>query len=217
MNRIKKFFISALVGGITVLLPIGILIFIFQFIFNFILDFLSPLSKSLQLNLQLNNVLSNFAAVSIILALCFITGFFVPTKIGELLNKSIGRLFNKIPGYSIIRETIEQFTKNNMKDSFSKVALAEVYSSGSLSTVFVIEKTEDMYTVFVPTGPNPTSGNIFHLHEDRVYIVDVKIDEAMKSIIGVGLGSSKLIESYKQKLIEKSIDSDNTEKKKNIT
>jgi uncharacterized membrane protein len=202
MKRLKRFFLSTLVGGITVLLPIGVLIFIFQFIFNFVLNFISPISKLIESRLGMNDTVSNFTALTIILAICFVTGFFITTKIGVFLHTFADRILNKIPFYGAIRDTVQQFTSSSMKDSFSKVALADVYNTGSLSTVFFIEQTGDLCTVFIPTGPNPTSGNIFHVPAHRVRVVNVKIDEAMKSIIAVGLGSSKLIESYQAQLIE---------------
>ncbi|TDT71569.1 putative membrane protein [Hypnocyclicus thermotrophus] len=201
LSRIKSFFTQTLIGGITVLLPIGVLIFIFKFIFDFILGFISPISNIFKLSFEINNSLANLIAFSIIIALCFITGFFIATRLGNFIFYHIeNKILKKLPGYKIVTETINQF-KGNFKDSFSTVALAEVYGN-SLSTAFVIEKTDDYYTLFVPTAPNPTSGNIFHVHKSKVTIVDVKVDEAMRSILAVGSGSKKLIENYKNKKIE---------------
>jgi len=50
-------------------------------------------------------------------------------------------------------------------------------------------------TVFVPTGPNPTNGYIFHLKPDQVEEIDASTEEAMRSIIGIGVGSNKVIKS----------------------
>jgi uncharacterized membrane protein len=47
--------------------------------------------------------------------------------------------------------------------------------------------------VFVPTGPNPTSGNIYHLPGDRVRSVDVPVDQAMRAIISCGAGSTAMV------------------------
>jgi uncharacterized membrane protein len=45
----------------------------------------------------------------------------------------------------------------------------------------------------VPTGPNPTSGQIFHLPGEHVVLVDVGIDDAMRSIISCGAGSGEIM------------------------
>ena len=47
--------------------------------------------------------------------------------------------------------------------------------------------------VFVPTGPNPTSGLIFHVPRDHVHPVAVSVEEAMRSVIGCGAGSTALV------------------------
>jgi uncharacterized membrane protein len=62
-------------------------------------------------------------------------------------------------------------------------------------SAFVTDSHDDgSYTVFVPTGPNPTSGNIYHLKGKWVHPVDVSVEDTMRSIISCGAGSSMLIE-----------------------
>jgi uncharacterized membrane protein len=57
------------------------------------------------------------------------------------------------------------------------------------------EYNGDSLTVFVPTGPNPTNGFIFHVKEHQIQRVDVSVEDAMKSILGVGTGSKKFMEN----------------------
>ena len=79
---------------------------------------------------------------------------------------------------------------------FSKVALVQLFENQTKATAFVTDEHPDgSFTVFVPTGPNPTSGQIFHLQGQYVHPVDVRVDDAMRSIISCGAGSTKLIEA----------------------
>ncbi len=79
-----------------------------------------------------------------------------------------------------------------------KVVLADVYGTGAMMMGFVTDISEDgVVTVFAPTGPNPTNGFIFHMPADRVQYIDVKPEEAMKTIIGVGTGSAELLDREK--------------------
>jgi uncharacterized membrane protein len=49
------------------------------------------------------------------------------------------------------------------------------------------------FTVFIPTGPNPTSGLIYHLPAEQVELLPtIKVDEALRSIIACGAGSGAL-------------------------
>ena len=48
----------------------------------------------------------------------------------------------------------------------------------------------------MPTGPNPTSGLIFHLRGEYVHPVDIPVQDAMRSIISCGAGTSRLMQRY---------------------
>jgi uncharacterized membrane protein len=83
---------------------------------------------------------------------------------------------------------------------FSSVALARIFDNDTLVTAFVTDRHVDgSYTVFVPTGPNPTSGGIYHLKAENVFPVDVSVEDAMRSIISCGAGSSTLIAKLGEK------------------
>ena len=75
------------------------------------------------------------------------------------------------------------------------MALIQIFQNETLVTGFVTDKhAGDMVSVFVPTGPNPTSGFIYHLPKKYVHPVDVPVEDAMRSVISCGAGSSMLIE-----------------------
>jgi uncharacterized membrane protein len=64
-------------------------------------------------------------------------------------------------------------------------------------TCFITDSHDDgSFTVFVPTGPNPTSGLIYHLGGEFVHPVNVPVQEAMRSVISCGAGSGKLLNQY---------------------
>ena len=78
---------------------------------------------------------------------------------------------------------------------FKQVVLVDPFDSGVLMTGFVTEKiNEDLYTVFVPTAPNPTNGNIYHVPKTRLHLLTSKADEAMRTVVGMGTGSSCLFD-----------------------
>jgi uncharacterized membrane protein len=74
------------------------------------------------------------------------------------------------------------------------VALVRLFGNETLVSAFVTETHPDgSYTVFMPTGPNPTSGNIYHVPGENVFPVDVSVEDTMRSIISCGAGSSTLV------------------------
>ena len=104
----------------------------------------------------------------------------------------------KAPGYSIIKETVAQFI-GNKKSPFSSAALVQIFGNETMVSAFVTDEHEDgSYTVFVPTGPNPTSGNIYHLPGKFVHPIDAPVEDLMRSIISCGAGSSALVKRLKK-------------------
>ncbi|MCD4779899.1 MAG: DUF502 domain-containing protein [Candidatus Omnitrophica bacterium] len=200
MDRIKKFLSTTLLGGFLVILPVAILAFVFSWLFNFVTKLIRPLTNLIVAKSDIKGFLAATLVLFIISFVCFFVGFFVRTRLGHfifiILEKNI---LKKTPGYSLVKETVAQLF-DNKNSPFSSVALAQVYGNQTLVTCFITDRHEDgSYSVFVPTGPNPTSGNIFHLKGKYVHAVDVSVEETMRSIISCGAGSKKLISMYNSK------------------
>lgn len=58
-------------------------------------------------------------------------------------------------------------------------------------------KKDDMYVLFVPTSPNPTSGFTIIVHESRVIKSDMDIEEATSFIVSVGVDFENADEIHK--------------------
>ena len=53
--------------------------------------------------------------------------------------------------------------------------------------VFSEDGNQSMMVVYIPTAPNPTSGNMTFVSEDDVIETDVTVDAAMKLIFSGGI------------------------------
>ncbi len=201
MIKLKSLIKTSLLGGVAVILPSAILIFIFKWIFGIVTDIIQPLSTLVMAKSQLREVLADLFVLAIILTVCFVVGLAVKTKIGRFIHDNLETYILKIaPGYRMIKETVMQFI-GKRKSPFSSVALVQLFGTETLMTAFITDSHSDStFSVFVPTGPNPTSGNIYHLKAEYVHPVDVPIESAMRSIISCGAGSSVLIEAYNKKI-----------------
>ncbi|MEE9145147.1 MAG: DUF502 domain-containing protein [Candidatus Binatia bacterium] len=196
MKRIRDFLKTSLLGGLVVILPVAILIFVFKWIFGLVTNMVQPLTNLVMARSQMQEILADILVIAVILSLCFVIGVFVRTRLGKWIFKTLENKILKIaPGYSLIKETVMQFL-GGKKSPFSSVALVQIFANETLASAFVTDTHEDgSYTVFVPTGPNPTSGNIYHLAARFVHPVDVPVEDAMRSIISCGAGSTKLIKA----------------------
>ena len=195
MNKIQKFSITTLIGGLLVLLPITIFIVLVKFVFDIIANVLRPIA-ALFVGIE-NQFLVQLISFAIVIAFCFFVGLAVRTRSGKALFTYLEKkLLEKLPFYSTIRGTVQQVF-GDKGSSFSQVVLIEVF--GVQMTGFVTsESPNGIYTVFVPTAPNPTNGFIFHTKADKLEFLDISPEDAMRTVIGVGTGSDELFEVTKQ-------------------
>lgn len=204
MEKLKKFIKTSLLGGIAVILPITILIFIFKWLFHFTIQIIQPLTQLLVARSDFQKLAAQAIVLGIILSSCFIVGMIVKTKMGQFVQGHFDNGLSKfVPGYGMIRSTVAQFF-DRKKYPFSAVALVQAFENDTLMTGFVIDKhLGDIYTVFVPCGPNPTTGYIFHLQQQYVYPVPVPVEDALRSVISCGVGSKPLLDAFHQRAKDK--------------
>lgn len=101
-------------------------------------------------------------------------------------------LFNKV--YSSIKQVNDAFSTGG-KNSFKTVVLVEFPRAGTYSIGFLTSEQnaevqaktgEKVVCVFVPTTPNPTSGFLILVPEDKVTKLDMTVAEGIKYIVSLG-------------------------------
>ncbi len=189
----KSFFIRTLLNGLLLTLPTIIILFLLSIIFKFVFNIVSPISSLLDQNSESHAWFINVLALLILIALIFIIGLIMRDARGQRSFKSFeDRYLLQIPLYSTLKETVAQFS-GLKKMPFSQVVLVDAYNTGVLLTGFVTEKvTDGIYTVFVPTAPNPMNGNIYHVPAAQLKFLEIEPEKAMRSIVGMGTGSTVL-------------------------
>lgn len=199
MPKTKAFIKRSLIGGLLVILPIAVLVFFFRWIFNLIRELLTPLSDLLIKSYGTHHLVADLLAVILILLICFVVGTIVSTSLGKWLHERFDRYLVRLaPGYRMIKEIINQFLGDKADSPFASGQVARVKLFGgdidtSVTALVTSQHPDGNYTIFIPTGPNPTSGMIYHVTADQVELMpDIKVDSAMRTIISCGAGSSEL-------------------------
>ena len=188
----RRYIRVTLLGGFAAILPLALVVLVFRWIFGLIEKYLGPIVELFQTESQFFPLLIYVILVAGILVSFFFMGIIVETRIGRFFTHVLEKKYlMKIPGYRIARETVMQFF-GKQKSFFSEVVLVDIFGSGTLMTGFITDDQGEIMTVFVPTGPNPTSGNIYHVQKDKVLRTTTAVDNGMRSIISCGAGSSEI-------------------------
>lgn len=197
LSRLRNFMQTTILGGIAAILPIALIIILFQWLFKVIYRNLVPITNWFHLDTDIQRILGTAIIAISIIFLFFLAGLIVRSRIGRFFKHAFEkRYLMKIPGYNVARETVRQFFGKN-QSFFSEVVLVDIFNTGTLMTGFVTDKHNSYYTIFVPTGPNPTSGNIYHVKREKVFHTTTNIQNGMKTIISCGAGSNEIFADRK--------------------
>jgi uncharacterized membrane protein len=194
MTRIRNFIFNIFIGGGIVLLPIIIILNIAQWFFNVFQTNTKPLTNYLTTNLLINETLALILSLVAVFILFSVIGIIVRTQVGCGMFQLLERItLFRVPGYKTIKDITAQIT-GKQKGLFRKVALIKVGTTGISATGFIVDELDENHsTVFIPCGPNPTTGFILHMQNDDIHVINISVETAMKTVISCGSGSSQFI------------------------
>ncbi len=200
MQKLKSYVGLALIGGLLVILPLAVFILAGRWVLGLFSDLVSPASDPLSSTFGLSPLFSDILVIAIFLTVCFLVGVLVRTAFGRWMHNTFDDLLIRLaPGYKTIKGMIQQLIGGTDTGSLLKgeVVLARLFGPECETTVtgIVTSKHKNgMVTVYIPTAPVPTSGLTYHLPANSVeYLTGVTAEEAMRTIIACGAGSSEML------------------------
>ena len=197
-----------LLSGLVLTVPFFITILVLLWALGLVSGALRPLAgllNALGLTQGLSDLLTELTAFGIVLGIVLIVGF--AAHHGPEMNVAhrFDILMEDLPGIGSIYTSVEEMSDLIVAgdtESFREVKLVEFPREGSFALAFLTADTtadvedaadcEDMLTVFVPMAPNPVmGGHLLSLPRERVYDVDLSIEEGMEAIMTTGMSIDK--------------------------
>ncbi len=140
---------------------------------------------------------SNMVRFLIPVMLLFLIGFAVANRPGRKVLHWMNQAMERIPYLGFIYSALKQFVdalRNLGGDrKFKSVAYVEYPSPGCRMLGFVTgnyhdaQTGKDVTTVFMPTSPNPMTGFVIIIDDERVHDSQMTLEEASKMILSAGL------------------------------
>jgi len=200
---------ASFLTGLAVTLPALLTLVVVKWLFGTISSFTDTLLFSLKYchleakyiyeNGQSGSMFWYWSLLALVLAVILISSagvlarYYIGKRMIEWLDMAMMHvpLLNKF--YGAIKQVNDAFSGN--KNSFKTVVLVEfpregIYSVGFLTSeqrAEVQQKTkEKVVAVFIPTTPNPTSGFLVLVPEDKVTKLDMSVADGIKYIVSLG-------------------------------
>jgi uncharacterized membrane protein len=187
MKGLAEFTKTTLIGGLLIVLPIYVAILLLAKMISGALAFLSPVTAQIPATVAFRQVI----AVLIMLAVCFMAGLIVRTRVGlRAVNALEDAVLERIPGYTLLRGLAGRLSGRRAEAPFAP-ALVEI--EDALAPAFIVEELDDgRYTVLVPSVPTPAAGTLLIVARERVHPVDVPFSQAVTVISKWGAGAGQL-------------------------
>lgn len=137
-----------------------------------------------------------FPGLGIILAilLFYLVGLLLSVPAGRAVMRWKNTMMNNIPVIKTVYGVTEQATATlTTQYSFSRVVFLEWPREGMVALGFVTgrayskETGQSLVVVYIPTVPNPTSGNMAFVDEDHVLETGMTVEDAMKLVFSGGI------------------------------
>lgn len=193
---------NAFVTGLVLLAPLAVTWVVFSWLlgqvgggFRPIFFFFVP--ETLLAHPSLD-IVWNLLATLIVIFLVTLLGYFSRYVFSHYFGQIAERIIQTIPGVSTVYGTVKQIVEtfgSSSKNVFSKAVMIEFPRKGTWSIGFLTNKgqgepqaktADEVWTVFVPTTPNPTTGFLILLPKREIVELDMSVGDGMKLIISGG-------------------------------
>jgi len=199
IQRVGGHFQKKMVGGLLEMLPVMITVIVIVYIVNFIDGIVKPMIDFFVdrgLAFPYMEEILTFPGIGLIagIIMFYALGLFISMKPGKKATAFLVESFGRIPVVKGVFGVTQQITSVITSDfGFSRVVFLEWPRQGMIAMGFVTARIQAsrghraLVMVYIPTIPNPTSGNMALVVEDDVMETDLSVDDAMRLIFSGGI------------------------------
>ena len=188
---------TTLIGGMLVVLPVAVFANLVLWFGDWAMTKTEPIARLIAAQLDLPIWIGHALTIAVILAGCFVIGAIVSTRFGNRAFNWLERnTVQRVPGYKPVKEIVG-YLGGRDQNPFARPVLVRISDDVQL-TGFLADEGAEGPSVFVPTGPNPTTGLILHVSPEQVQRIALPGSEVLQTVIACGAGSQRLLRSIVQ-------------------
>jgi uncharacterized membrane protein len=189
MKRQLDFIKTTAIGGFVFLIPAVIVVIALGKLIGGLQTIAKALSSVLGIKTEFGGLLLNIVAFAVIILLCFAAGLLAKRAAAKRVRERLDRsLLNFIPGYAFIKGFVDNLRQTEeISSSFVPVM---VQFDDHLQMAFETERLPNgKVAVYLPGAPNPWSGSVVFVSNDRVKPLSISLPDALRNIRTLGKGS----------------------------
>jgi len=190
MTKLRRSFFA----GLLVVVPVAASVLILGGLFEWVTNFMLPPMLQDKMLTPLYRVVVFVLFVVLTTLVGWVTRWVIGKRMVSLSEELIGRVPVLNRTYGFMKEISQTFL-GGRKTMFQRVVLVEFPKEGMYAIGFVTSETggeaqaktnEQVVNVFVPTTPNPTSGFLVLVPQEKVIALEMSVGDGMKMVISGG-------------------------------
>ena len=186
----KVGFIKAtVIGGVFFLIPLAVVVVVVGKLVHVMKGVAGSLAPLLPVGTPIGALVLNLLAVLVILGFCFLAGLAAQkAHAKKIVAKLETTLLAALPGYAFVKAFGDNMRRSDeISESFVPVSVQfDDYSQ----LAFEIEREPNgKVALYLPSAPNPWSGTVVYVTDDRVTRLSMSLNDALKNIRMLGKGS----------------------------
>ena len=192
MRGLFEFLKTTIIGGIVFLTPVIIIVAIVGKAFEIMRKVADPLSSWMPGDSVGEIAIVDFMVFALIVLVCFVAGLAARTEAASNLVEVLEtRILSHIPVYAFVKAMTASVAGAEDGSGMTPVlARLDDYSQ----VAFEIERfAGGNVVVYLPGAPNPWSGSVCVMTEDRIQPIDATMMSAVQNIRHLGRGSGDLL------------------------
>ena len=183
---------TTIIGGIVFLTPIVVIFAIIGKAFEIMRKVADPLSRWVSIDSVGAVAVVDFIVFALIVLVCFVAGFAARTEYAsKLVDVLESRILSHIPAYAFVKGMTASVAGAEDGSGMTAV-LARLDDYWQVA--FEIERIAGgNVVVYLPGAPNPWSGSVCVMTENRIRPIDATMMSTVQNIRHLGRGSGDLL------------------------
>lgn len=185
--------VTTLIGGVSLLIPVAIVLLLLGRGLELTNLLATPLSGWIPMNSVGGIAMANLVAIFLLILFCYGAGVLGRRAFARSWSESFEAKLHAIyPRYTVIKGMTQSLREDD--EQFKLLAVLACFDD-NMQIAYEIERGENgLVTLFLPGAPDPWSGTVVHMAEDRVKPLDVPFKEVNRSLKGLGRGTAVMLD-----------------------
>ena len=192
-----NFLKTTVLGGVLFLVPVVVLIAILEKALGVAKKVVVPLNDALFQGTVHHAYMADLLALAFLLVLCFLAGLAAKTSFARKSVDALEKkLLAKVPTYDSMKSKfLATLQSQSQEGEAMRPVLARFEDSWQIA--FEVERIPGgIITIYVPGAPDPWSGSVCYMTEDRIQTIDPAMSPVLKTLKDLARGSNDQLGAY---------------------